>query len=166
MEPILTNACPNAACKDLGRLDAGNIILNASFATKMGAKERCLCKSCGVTFSANTGTAYAGLSCSRSEFDQVATMPVEGISISGIARITGRVRSTITRRLERAAFSARRFNEKQPRGFEITELQADELYTFVAKKEKHQWLFCAKSFQPNYSARQNQQHRALDQGWI
>ena len=67
MEPILTRACPNAACKDLGRLDAGNIILHASFVTKVGAKERCLCKTCGVTFSANTGTAYAGLSCSRSE---------------------------------------------------------------------------------------------------
>ena len=47
MEPILTKACPNAACKDLGRLDAGKLIQHASFATKMGAKERCLCKTCG-----------------------------------------------------------------------------------------------------------------------
>ena len=55
----------------------------------------------------NTGTAYFGLRCSRDEFDQVATMRVEGVSISAIARITGRSRSTIVRWLERAAESAK-----------------------------------------------------------
>ena len=39
-------------------------------------------------------------------------MRVEGISISAIARITGRSRSTIMRWLERAAASAKHFNEK------------------------------------------------------
>ena len=111
MEPIRHRACSNPGCNDVGKLGAGNIILHASFDTKSGTRQRCLCKTCGRTFSANTGTAYAGLRCSRDEFDQVATMRVEGVSISAIARITGRSRSTIERWLERAAASAKRFEE-------------------------------------------------------
>jgi hypothetical protein len=43
-------------------------------------------------------------------------MRVEGVSISAIARITGHSRSTIERWLERAAASAKRFNEVISRG--------------------------------------------------
>jgi transposase-like protein len=108
--------------------------LHASFKTEAGQRQRCLCKTCCRTFSANTGTAYAGLRCSRGEFDQVVTMRVEGVSISAIARIAGRSRSTITRWLERSAVSAKRFNDEHLRKFEIKELQADELCTFIGKK--------------------------------
>jgi hypothetical protein len=44
------------------------------------------------TLSTNTGTAYSGLRCTRKEFDQVAGMRVEGVSISATARLTGRSR--------------------------------------------------------------------------
>jgi hypothetical protein len=57
-----------------------------------------------------------------------------GSAISAIARIAGRSRSTITRSLERAADAAKRFNDAPLRAFEIKELQADELCTFIAAK--------------------------------
>ena len=141
MEPIRKKASPNLACTDAGKLDAGNIIGHASFKTKAGRRQRCLCKTCGRTFSANTNTAYAGLRCPRDEFDQVATMRVEGVSISAIARITGRSRSTIARWLERGAASAKRFNDEHLRKFEIKELQADELCSFVGSKTNVSWVF-------------------------
>jgi len=125
MEPIRQKACLNPLCSDVGKLNAGNIILHASFDPKSGTRQRCLCKTCGRTFSANTGTAYVGLRCSHDEFDQVATMRVEGNSISAIDRMTGRSRSTIDRWLKRAAVSAKRFNNEHLRDFEITQLQAD-----------------------------------------
>jgi hypothetical protein len=124
-----------------GQLDAGNIILHASFNTKCGARKRYVCKTCGLTFSANTGAAYFGLRCSREEFDQVARMRVEGMSISAIARVACRSRNTITRWLERAAASAKRFNDQHLWKFEIKELQADELCTFVGGKSNATWLF-------------------------
>jgi hypothetical protein len=80
MEPIRHEACLNPLCKDIGKLDAGNISLHASCDTKSGTRQRHLCKNCGGTFSANTGTAYVGLRCSRDAFDQVATMRIEGNS--------------------------------------------------------------------------------------
>ena len=79
--------------------------------------------------STNTGTAYSGLRCSRREFDQVASLRIEGVSISATARVTGHSRNTIARWLERASTAAKRFNQWMLRGFDILGLQVDELCT-------------------------------------
>ncbi len=89
----------------------------------------------------NTGTAYSGLRCTRREFDQVASLRVEGVSISATARVTGHSRNTIARWLERASRAAERFNQQMLRDFEIVELQADELYTFIGSKSRPMWVF-------------------------
>ena len=91
--------------------------------------------------STNTSTAYSGLRCTRREFDQVASLRVEGVSISATARVTGHSRNTIARWLERASRAAERFNRQMLRDFEIVELQADELYTFIGSKSRPMWLF-------------------------
>ena len=75
----------------------------------------------------NTGTEYSGLRCTRREFDQVAGMRVEGVSISATTRLTSRSRHTVARWLERASKAAERFSRRMLRDFEIVELQADEL---------------------------------------
>ena len=87
------------------------------------------------------GTAYRGLRCTRREFDQVARLRVEGVSISATARVTGHSRNTIARWLERASTAAKRFNQGMLRDFDILELQADELCTFIGSKGRPIWLF-------------------------
>ena len=89
----------------------------------------------------NTGTAYSGLRCTRREFDQVASLRVEGVSISATARLTGHSRNTIARWLERASRAAERFNRQMLRNFEIVELQTDELHMFIGTKSRPTWLF-------------------------
>ena len=51
--------------------------------------------------------------------------------MSATARVTGHSRHTIARWLERASTAAKRFNQQMLRDFEIIELQADELCTFI-----------------------------------
>ena len=63
------------------------------------------------------------------------------MSISATARVTGHSRNTIARWLERASRAAERFNRQMLRDFEIVELQADELYTFIGSKSRPMWLF-------------------------
>lgn len=138
---MATRVCLNSRCEDAGKRDGENIVGFGSFRTKTGLRMRRRCKACGRTFSENTQTAYVGLRCSRDEFDQVAQMRVEGVSISATARITKRSRNTVARWLERASHAAEKFNERNLRGFEIKELQADELYTFVRGKKHATWLF-------------------------
>lgn len=141
MDLASNRVCPNVRCPSSREPSNASIIEVGSFETRSARRKRYLCKICGKTFSANTGTAYFGLRCTRDEFDQVAHMRVEGVSVSAIARITRRSRNTIVRWLERAAASARRFNDQHLREFEIKELQADELCTFVGSKAKATWLF-------------------------
>ena len=71
----------------------------------------------------------------------MASLRVEGVSLSATARLTGRSRNTVARWLERASIAAERFNRRTLQDFEIVELQADELYTFIDSKSRPTWLF-------------------------
>ena len=133
-------ACCNPGCDHFG-MPGLNIVGHGWFVTKSGRRRRYRCKVCGGTLNTNTGTAYRGLRCTRREFDQVASLRVEGVSISATARVTGRSRNTIARWLERASTAAKRFNQRMLRDFDILELQADELCTFIGSKRNTMWLF-------------------------
>ena len=139
MNAIDEIACCNPGCDNFGKPGL-NIVGHGWFATKSGRRRRYRCKVCGQTLSTNTGTAY-GLRCSRREFDQVASLRVEGVNISATARVTGHSRTTIARWLERASTAAKRFNQRMLSDFDILELQADELCTFIGSKSRTIWLF-------------------------
>ena len=140
MNAIDGMACAKPGCDNRGKPGL-NIVGHGSFATKSGRRRRYRCTVCRGTLSTNTGTAYSGLRCARREFDQVASLRVEGVSISATARVTGRSRNTIARWIERAATAAERFNRRKLRDFDIIELQADELCTFIGNKRSTLWLF-------------------------
>ena len=63
------------------------------------------------------------------------------MSISATARVTGHSRNTIARWLARTSTAAACFNQRMLRDFEILELQADELCTFIGSKRRPLWLF-------------------------
>ena len=140
MNAIDGMACAKPGCDNRGKPGL-NIVGHGSFATKSGRRRRYRCTVCGGTLSTNTGTAYSGLRCARREFDQVASLRVEGVSISATARVTGRSRNTVARWLNRASTAAERFNYRMLWNFEIRELQADELCTFVGNRNNTRWLF-------------------------
>ncbi len=142
MRTIQNQACSRPECDNFGKRGI-NIGGHGWFTTKSGRRRRYRCKLCVGTVSTNTDTAYSGLRCTRREFEQVAGLRVEGVSISATARLTGRSRNTIARWLERASRAAERFNRQMLRDFEIVELEADELYTFIGSKSRTTWLFAA-----------------------
>ena len=63
------------------------------------------------------------------------------MSISATARVTDHSRNMIARWLDRASTAAKRFNHRMLRGFDLMELQADELCTFIGRKSNIIWLF-------------------------
>ncbi len=140
MNAIDGMACLTPGC-DSGGKPGLNIVGHGSFATKSGRRRRYRCTVCRGTLSTNTGTAYSGLRCTRREFDQVASLRVEGVGISATARVTGHSRTTIARWLARASTAAKHFNYRMLRDFDLIELQADELCTFIGNKSKACWLF-------------------------
>ena len=140
MNPVDGVACARPGCNNRGKPGL-NIVGYGSFATNSGRRQRYRCTVCRGTVSTNTGTAYSGLRCTRREFEQVASLRVEGVSLSATARVTGHSRNTVARWLEQASTAATRFNDRMLRGFDLIELQADELCTFVGNKNKTVWLF-------------------------
>ena len=142
MHAIDGMACAKRGCDNRGQLGL-NIVGHGSFPTKWGRRWRYRCTVCGGTVSTNTGTAYSGLRCARREFDQVASLRVEGVSLSATARVTGHARHTIARWLERASPAAKRVNQRMLRDFAIIELQADERCTFIGNKSRATWLCAA-----------------------
>ena len=86
---------------------------------------------------------HSGLRCARREFDQVASLRVEGVSISATARVTGHSRHTLARWLERASLAAKRFNQRMLRDVAIIELQADARCTFIGTKSSATGLCAA-----------------------
>ena len=118
MKAIQDKACSKPGCENFGKRGI-NIGGHGWFNTKSGRRRRYRCKICGGAVSTNTGTAYSGLPCTRREFDQVADLRVEGVSISATARLTGRSLNTVARWLERASIAAERFNRHMLRDFEI-----------------------------------------------
>ena len=67
-------------------------------------------------------------------------MAVEGVGISATARIKGLAPDMVAQWREKASDHADRFNDKMLKGFDLTELQADEMRTFVNTKLKPIWV--------------------------
>lgn len=134
-------ACPNSECGQYGEKGAGNIIRHGFAKKKRGRTRRFRCTACRTTASGLKGTPYYRLQHSRNKFDQVAAMSVEGVSKSAISRIMEISWNTVARWIEKAAVAARAFNQRMTKGYDLTELQLDEIRTFSGSKIKPTWVF-------------------------
>ncbi len=121
----------------------GNVVKHSLQRLKRGVRRRYLCKACGRTFCSTTGTAYHGIQRARRMFDWVVSLRMEGSSIAAISRLTSLSWNTIARWLERAAKHAAQFNYRRLRRFELLEIQADEMRTFVQGKRQVVWIYTA-----------------------
>jgi transposase-like protein/IS1 family transposase len=135
--------CPNRECRPSGNTASGNVIRFGFYQTRWGKRRRYRCQTCEKTFCSNTGTPYYRLQHRRATFDQVATLSVEGLSKSAIARVEHIGWNTVDRWLEKASDCGRRFNDQEITGFKATELQADEIRTFIQNTQQPTWIFAA-----------------------
>ena len=134
-------SCPNARCADHGEPKLGKIVLHGFSKVKWGKRRRYRCTLCNSTFGATTGTPYKRLHHPMRKFDRVATLSVEGVGKSAIARIERLSWNTVARWLELAAAFACRFNNARTCGYVIRELQLDELSTFLQSRKRKTWVF-------------------------
>jgi transposase-like protein/IS1 family transposase len=135
--------CPNVQCAGPASNRIGCIIRYGFYKTKRGKRRRYRCRSCGKTFCSNSGTPYHRLQHRRTTFDQVATLSIEGLNKSAIARAKRVAWNTVVRWLQRAAASCRRFSDQRIDRVTLSELQADEIRTIIHDKEQPIWIFAA-----------------------
>ena len=136
-------SCPTAHCPPSRTSLAGAIIRHGFYRTRWGKRRRYQCQTCGKTFCSTNGTPYYRLQHRRTTFDEVASLSVEGLNKSAIARVKRIAWNTVHRWLERAAACCRWFNNRKIKGLSIPELQADEIRTILAAKKRPVWVFVA-----------------------
>jgi transposase-like protein/IS1 family transposase len=132
-------SCPNRECSPSGK----NIIRFGFYKTRWRKRRRYECQACEKTFCSNTATPYYRLQHRRTAFDKVATLSIEGLNKSAIARVQRIAWNTVDRWLERAGDRAHRFNDQEMAGLHVRELQADEIRTIVRSKQQPIWVFAA-----------------------
>jgi len=96
-------SCPKGQCSLSGKAAVGHVIRYGFYKTRWGKRRRYLCRVCGKTFCLTTSTPYHRLQHRRATFDEVASLSVEGLNKSAIARVKGIAWNTAHRWLERAA---------------------------------------------------------------
>ncbi len=135
--------CPNADCTCRRDGREARIATHGFYKTRSARRRRYRCLACNTTFSSTKGTAYYRLQHGRSLFDDVANLSVEGVNKSAISRVKGIAWNTVHRWLERAGELCRKFNDKHIRGFELSELQVDEIRTISGGRKQPIWIFAA-----------------------
>ena len=70
---------------------------------------------------------------------QVLTLLTEGCSVSTVERVTGVHHTTILTLLAQVGERCERFAERRVRNIPVRDVQSDELWGFIAKKEGHKW---------------------------
>ncbi len=139
-KPVTNRSCDNAQCTLRGQFGKGNVIRYGFFRRKRGRHRRYRCTACSKTFCSTTGTPYYRLQHSRNTFDEVVQMTVDGVGISVTARVKRLSWNTVARWRERAAGAARGFNYQMTHGYELKELQADEIRTLLDGKRQPVWV--------------------------
>jgi len=133
--------CPNRYCPPSKNAGAGAIIRHGFYRTRSGKRRRYQCRTCGRTFCSTTRTPYYRLQHRHPLFDEVASLSVEGLNKSAIARVKRIAWNTVHRWLERAAICCRRFNNQKINRLSVVELEADEIKTIVGSKKEPIWIF-------------------------
>ena len=79
--------CPNDSCPDAGKTDEGNIV---KYGTTAKGLQRYRCKTCGKTFSENTGTIFYNKHTGAEEIIETLALIAEGSRVASLSRVKDR----------------------------------------------------------------------------
>ena len=132
-------SCPNEECGLHGQTGQGNIVGNGTYETKSGTVRKYICKSCGKVFNDRTNTAFFDLRTKDEKVIIAIKMVLKGISLRSIAEILGVKLDTVRGWLTRAAEHSQEVNRVLMKDLNVSEVELDELWTFVKKKQFREW---------------------------
>jgi transposase-like protein len=129
--------CPNSKCKQYGKKGLGNVVSNGTYWTKSTGKARLfLCRTCGKAFSSRTGTAFFDLRSPRKKVLMGLRLLAEGLGLRATSRVLEIKLDTIRRWLATAALHCEQVSGMLVRDLNLSQVQVDELWTFVKKNTK------------------------------
>ncbi len=134
MADIESAFCPNEDCKDYGLKNHGNISIRGSYG-KGKNRELLYCKTCGKRFAATKATAFFGLHLPPDAIRQIIHHAAEGVGVRATARLLDIDKDTVNRVILRAGEHCELVLSSLLSSLSLTEVQLDELWTFVKKRK-------------------------------
>ena len=133
--PLEELCCVNPRCKDSGRKGGGNLVVRRGKGTPRWRVLRCT--TCKQEFSERKGTALWGTRMPTEKAVAIAEHLKEGCGIRKTARLVGASKDGVTSIALRIGLHARATHDARVRGLEVSEVQFDEKWAFVGKKQKN-----------------------------
>jgi len=134
MSQLEQHFCPNELCKDYGLRGKGNIAVRGKYG-KDNSRELLYCRICGKRFASTHDSALFGLHLSDATIRQIIHHAAEGVGVRATARLLELDKDTVNRVILRAGEHCADVLSGLLVSLKLTELQLDELWTFIKKKK-------------------------------
>jgi transposase-like protein len=137
MDDLSRFCCLHSRCPDVGRRDAGNLTVTGQLGEHR--QYRLLyCRSCHARFSERQGTPLYRAHLPEEKVTSILEHVTEGCGVRQTARLLQVHPDTVSRYIRAAGAQARAAHDDLvARSPETREIQMDEAWSFVAKKEKN-----------------------------
>ncbi len=116
-------------------MSRGNVTAVSTYLTKSGKRRIFLCNVCNEMFSETRDTVFYDLKTSEEKVIMALKMLLVRVNLSGIAFVLGVTEETIVAWLKAAAKKAAQINEHLLRELPVTEVQLDEMWNFIRRKQ-------------------------------
>jgi transposase-like protein len=142
--------CPNPACSQYSMKNRGNVRALATYQTQSGRRRIFACQRCGEQFSETRQTVFFDLRTPEEKVIIVLKLLLCKVELTSISFALGVTEETILTWLRRAAEKATEINQHVLRDVQVTQVQLDELWSFIARK--HSLAASADGESPEESA--------------
>lgn len=129
-------ACPNERCTFFGQMRSGTVVSNGTYFVGGMRVRKFICRSCERVFNSRTRTPFRWLHTPQHTVLMALKLLVKGLSLRGAAEVLGVKLDTVRNWLRKAAQHSAAVNHMLVRDLRLSQVQVDELWTFVKKNTK------------------------------
>ncbi len=130
--------CPNPDCSHYRLMNRGNISAISTYMTQSGKRRIFCCSKCKRPFSETRDTVFFDLRTPEEKVMMALKMLLVKVGLSDIGFVLGVTEETVLMWLERAAQKAHEMNAHLLRDLPVTEVQLDEMWSFIKRKHAQQ----------------------------
>ena len=130
--------CPNPDCTHYRLINRGNISAISTYLTQSGKRRIFRCSTCEGTFSETRDTVFFDLRTTEEKVMMALKMLLVKVGLSDIGFVLGVTEETVLMWLARAAHKAHEINAHLLRDLPVTEVQLDEMWSFIKRKHAQQ----------------------------
>ena len=128
--------CPNARCKVFGKLGAGTVVSNGTYFVGGARVRKFICRHCGKVFNSRARTPFHWLHTPQRKVLMALKLLVKGLSLRGTAEVLEVKLDTVRNWLRKSAQHSEAVSRLLIRELKLSQVQVDELWTFVKKNTK------------------------------